>query len=159
MQSYSYESREILMAYVQDNFKIFYNTLKKSHFCHNVVTITVFFFFPSTLGKRVGKRPLKSVRLGSSKFHNADERPGAVCRDAKAALFPTFKKSWVTALQTHFKARVKYFHYFHHVTSSLGWILIWQNPHQMITALLQATRRTLCKKLKKIFNVPYVIYR
>ena len=45
MQSYSYESREILMAYVQDNFKIFYNTLKKSNFCHNVVTITVFFFF------------------------------------------------------------------------------------------------------------------
>ena len=44
MQSYSYESREILMAYVQDNFKIFYNTLKKSHFCHNVVTITGFFF-------------------------------------------------------------------------------------------------------------------
>ena len=56
MQSYSYESREILIAYVQDNLKIFYNTLKNSHFCHNVVTITVFFFFfLATLGERVGK--------------------------------------------------------------------------------------------------------
>ena len=56
MQSYSYESREILIAYVQDNLKIFYNTLKNSHFCHNVVTITVFFFFfLTTLGERVGK--------------------------------------------------------------------------------------------------------
>ena len=55
MQSYSYESREILMAYVQDNFKIFYNTLKKSHFCHNVVTITVFFFFLLPLGRGLEK--------------------------------------------------------------------------------------------------------
>ena len=46
MQSYSYESCEILIAYVQDNLKTFYNTLKNSHFCHNVVTITVFFLFP-----------------------------------------------------------------------------------------------------------------
>ena len=56
MQSYSYESCEILIAYVQDNLKTFYNTLKNSHFCHNVVTITVFFFFfLTTLGERVGK--------------------------------------------------------------------------------------------------------
>ena len=32
MQSYSYESREILIPYVQDNFKIFSGTLKNSHF-------------------------------------------------------------------------------------------------------------------------------
>ena len=33
------------------------------------------------------------MRDRSSIVVYADERPGAVCRDAKAALFPTFKKS------------------------------------------------------------------
>ena len=55
--------------------------------------------------------------------------------------------------------RVKYFRFFHHLTSSLGWISIWRNPDQMIAALLRAMKRTLWKKLKKIFNVPCVIYR
>ena len=32
-------------------------------------------------------------RLKASASENAAERPGAVCGDAKAALFPTFKKS------------------------------------------------------------------
>ena len=41
MQSYSYESREILIPYVQDNFKIFSGTLKNSHF---FVTDQSFFF-------------------------------------------------------------------------------------------------------------------
>ena len=33
----------------------------------------------------------RSIKASTSE--NADERAGAVCRDAKAALFPTFKKS------------------------------------------------------------------
>ena len=113
-------------------------------------------FFPQ---KSVLQEIKNFQSIKASTSENADERPGAIYRDAKAALFPTVKKSWLTALQTHFKARVKYFRFFHHLTSSLVWISIWRNPDQMITALLRAIKRTLWKKSKKIFSVPYVIYR
>ena len=47
-------------------------------------------FFPqkSVLQEIKNFQPIKA-----STSENADERPGAICRDAKAALFPTFEKS------------------------------------------------------------------
>ena len=43
------------------------------------------------------RRVLQEIKnfqsIKASTSENADERPGAVCRDAKAALFPTFKRS------------------------------------------------------------------
>ena len=47
-------------------------------------------FFPQ---KRVLQEIKNFQSIKASTSENADERPGAICRDAKAALFPTFEKS------------------------------------------------------------------